>query len=160
MTVVTVVTGVSGSGKTTLILESLVPALAAYASGRPLPTHVSVLDAAEIARVDLVDAAPIGVNVRSTVATYSGVLDNLRRAYAATPAAIERKLTAGDFSYNTGSLRCPRCEGTGQVSLDMQFLPDIDIDCTDYAGTRYGTCRWRYSASHFGRSGRRRNLPA
>ncbi|QBS45450.1 excinuclease ABC subunit A [Nocardia sp. CS682] len=134
---ITAVTGVSGSGKTTLILESLVPALAARIAGDPLPAHVSTVDAPGITRVDMVDATPIGINVRSTVATYSGVLDDLRRAYAATPTAVDRGLTAADFSYNTGSLRCPRCEGTGQVSLDVQFLPDVDIDCPACAGTRY-----------------------
>lgn len=133
----TAVTGMSGSGKTTLILDSLVPALAAAGDGRPLPGHVAALDPAGIVRADVVDATPIGVNVRSTVATYSGILDDLRRAYAATPAAKQRGLKAGDFSYNTGSLRCPRCEGTGQVVLDVQFLPDVDIPCPDCAGTRY-----------------------
>ncbi|MFD3745482.1 excinuclease ABC subunit UvrA [Nocardia sp. NPDC058633] len=134
---VTAVTGVSGSGKTTLILESLVPALETHTAGGSLPVHVDHVDAPGISRVDMVDATPIGINVRSTVATYSGVLDDLRRAYATLPAAVERELTAADFSYNTGSLRCPRCEGTGQVSLDVQFLPDVDIDCPDCGGTRY-----------------------
>ncbi|MGW0249194.1 excinuclease ABC subunit UvrA [Nocardia goodfellowii] len=134
---VTAVTGVSGSGKTTLILDSLVPGLTAHTAGHPLPDHVVAVDAAGISRVDMVDATPIGINVRSTVATYSGVLDDLRRAYAATPAAVDRGLKAADFSYNTGSLRCPRCEGTGQVSLDVQFLPDVDIDCPECGGTRY-----------------------
>ncbi|MDX2548623.1 excinuclease ABC subunit UvrA [Streptomyces sp. WI04-05B] len=133
----TAVTGVSGSGKTTLILESLIPALQAKVAGRALPDHVAVVDAQTITRVNTVDATPIGVNVRSTVATYSGILDDLRRAYAATGAAEQRGLTAADFSYNTGSLRCPRCEGTGQVSLDVQFLPDVDIDCPACEGTRY-----------------------
>ncbi|MEO6090107.1 MAG: excinuclease ABC subunit UvrA [Umezawaea sp.] len=133
----TAVTGVSGSGKTTLILESLVPALEAKSSGGRLPAWVTAVDAGGITRVNVVDATPIGVNVRSTVATYSGVLDELRRAYAATPTAQERGLAAGDFSYNTGSLRCPRCEGTGQVSLDVQFLPDVDIVCPECAGSRY-----------------------
>ncbi|MFI1918224.1 excinuclease ABC subunit UvrA [Nocardia sp. NPDC020380] len=131
---VTAVTGVSGSGKTTAILESLVPALGA---GATLPEHVTAVEAAAITRVEMVDATPIGINVRSTVATYSGVLDDLRRAYAATPDAEERGLTAADFSYNTGSLRCPRCEGTGQISLDVQFLPDVDIDCPECEGSRY-----------------------
>ncbi|MFJ5985892.1 excinuclease ABC subunit UvrA [Lentzea sp. NPDC092896] len=129
----TAVTGVSGSGKTTLVLESLVPALRAKNSGDPLPAWVASVDAGAITRVNVVDATPIGVNVRSTVATYSGVLDDLRRAYAADADG----LTAGDFSYNTGSLRCPRCEGTGEVSLDVQFLPDVDIACPDCEGTRY-----------------------
>ena len=133
----TAVTGMSGSGKTTLVLDSLVPALLAASTGSALPAHIRVLDAPGVTRADVVDAAPIGTNVRSTVATYSGVLDLLRRAYADTPAAKAGALTAGDFSYNTGSLRCPRCEGTGQVVLDVQFLPDVDIPCPDCGGTRY-----------------------
>ena len=118
-------------------LDSLVPALRAAADNSAMPGHVVSLEAAGIARVDLVDATPIGVNVRSTVATYSGILDELRRAFAATDAAKTRGLTAADFSYNTGSLRCPRCEGTGQVVLDVQFLPDVDIPCPDCGGSRY-----------------------
>ena len=133
----TAVTGMSGSGKTTLVLESLVPALQAANGGGPVPQHVVRLHAPGILRVDAVYATPIGTNVRSTIATYSGVLDRLRQAYAATEAARENGLTAADFSYNTGSLRCPRCEGTGQVSLDVQFLPDVDIPCPDCGGTRY-----------------------
>lgn len=132
------VTGVSGSGKTTLVLETLVPGLAAAAAGEPLPAHVTALDAAGVSRVNLVDATPIGTNVRSTVATYCGVLDDLRRAYARTDAAREAGYKAGDFSYNTGRLRCPTCDGTGQISLDVQFLPDVDIDCPDCRGSRYG----------------------
>ncbi|MCD7438533.1 excinuclease ABC subunit UvrA [Streptomyces lincolnensis] len=133
----TAVTGVSGSGKTTLILESLVPALRATTAGSALPDHVTAVDARSLTRVNMVDATPIGTNVRSTVATYSGILDDLRRAYATTDTARQRGLTAADFSYNTGSLRCPRCEGTGQVSLDVQFLPDVDIACPACDGTRY-----------------------
>ncbi|MEJ3742662.1 excinuclease ABC subunit UvrA [Actinomycetes bacterium KLBMP 9797] len=131
------VTGVSGSGKTTLVLESLVPALVADANGQSLPDHVTALDAAGLSRVSVVDASPIGINVRSTVATYSGVLDDLRRVYAATPHAKRLGLKAGAFSYNTGSLRCPVCDGTGQISLDVQFLPDVDIVCPKCDGTRY-----------------------
>ena len=134
----TCVTGVSGSGKTTLVLESLVAGLKASLAGTTLPGHVLSVDAPGIARVDLVDATPIGVNVRSTVATYSGVLDELRRAFAKLPEAKAAGLKAGDFSYNTGSLRCPTCDGTGQVSLDVQFLPDVDIPCPDCRGSRYG----------------------
>jgi excinuclease ABC subunit A len=133
----TAVTGVSGSGKTTLVLESLAPALRAHAAGTALPDHVRSVDPAGIERVGLIDASPIGVNVRSTVATYSGVLDDLRRAYAATADAERLGLNAGDFSYNTGSLRCPTCHGTGQIVLDVQFLPDVDIVCTDCEGHRY-----------------------
>lgn len=132
------VTGVSGSGKTTLVLEGLVPALRANAEGAALPKHVKSLNADGIERVHLIDASPIGANVRSTVATYSGVLDDLRRAYAKTPAAQKRGLKMGAFSYNTGSLRCETCDGTGQVSLDVQFLPDVDMPCPSCGGTRYG----------------------
>jgi excinuclease ABC subunit A len=131
----TAVTGVSGSGKTTLVLDSLAAALTA--DGR-LPRHVKHLDAGGIDRTVMVDAAPIGRNVRSTVATYSGVLDELRRAFAGTDEAKARGLTAADFSYNTGSLRCAQCEGTGQISLDVQFLPDVDIPCSLCEGRRYG----------------------
>jgi len=136
------VTGVSGSGKTTLILESLVPALQAHLTGMKLPTHVRNLDAAGIKRVELVDATPIGTNVRSTVATYCGVLDTLRCVYAATPDAKRLGYKAGDFSYNTGALRCPACDGTGTVSLDVQFLPDLEIVCPDCSGNRYAKTAW------------------
>ena len=134
----TAVTGVSGSGKTTLVLESLVPALAACAAGTPLPAHVRLVDAPGIARVNLIDASPIGINVRSTVATYSGAHDELRRAWARTADAKAAGLKAGAFSYNTGKLRCPVCDGTGSVSLDVQFLPDVDITCPACGGSRYG----------------------
>lgn len=135
----TCVTGVSGSGKTTLVLECLIPALRCKAGGSKLPDQVLAVDAEGIARVQAIDATPIGANVRSTVATYSGVLDDLRRAFAACPEARSRKLSAADFSYNTGSLRCPSCNGLGQISLDVQFLPDIDIVCPDCNGTRYAS---------------------
>ena len=131
------VTGVSGSGKTTLVLESLVPGLAASIAGHPLPAHVKSVSAPGISQVKLIDATPIGVNVRSTVATYANVHDELRKAFAATPDAKARKLKAGDFSYNTGSLRCPTCDGTGEINLDVQFLPDVDVPCPDCRGSRY-----------------------
>lgn len=133
---ITAITGVSGSGKTTLVLESLVPALAAASGERP-PAHVTDIDRAGIERVSVVDATPIGINVRSTVATYSGVLDDLRKEYARLDSARAAGLTAGDFSYNTGSLRCPRCEGTGEITLDVQFLPDVVIVCPECDGSRY-----------------------
>ena len=134
----TLVTGVSGSGKTTLVLESLVPALQARIDGRPLPGHVRALEAEGIAHVKLIDATPIGINVRSTVATYAGVHDDLRKLYARSAEARQKGYTASDFSYNTGSLRCPGCDGTGVVSLDVQFLPDVTIPCPDCRGSRYG----------------------
>ena len=133
----TAVTGVSGSGKTTLVLESLIPGLRAAIAGEQLPAHVRAVEAEGLRRANLIDATPIGANVRSTVATYSGVLDDLRRAYAKLPEAKERGLKAGAFSYNTGSLRCPTCDGTGQISLDVQFLPDVGIPCPDCGGSRY-----------------------
>ena len=132
-----VVTGVSGSGKTTLILESLVPGLAAQIGKHALPTHVRALSAPGIAQVKLIDATPIGINIRSTVATYANVHDELRKIYARTADAKERGYKAGDFSYNTGALRCPTCDGTGEINLDVQFLPDVDIPCPDCRGARY-----------------------
>ena len=133
----TAVTGVSGSGKTTLVLESLIPGLAAHCAGRKLPFPVKTVEAEGIRRANLIDASPIGINIRSTVATYSGILDELRKLYAGTETAKAGKLKAGDFSYNTGSLRCPVCDGTGQISLDVQFLPDVTITCPECGGKRY-----------------------
>lgn len=133
----TVVTGVSGSGKTTLILESLVPALSAFIHGENLPEHVLSIDAPGIRQVKLIDATPIGINVRSTVATYANVHDELRKVFAKTPAAKEQGYKAGDFSYNTGKLRCSVCDGTGIISLDVQFLPDVDIPCPACRGSRF-----------------------
>ena len=133
----TVVTGVSGSGKTTMVLESLIPALEAKIHGAALPAHIHAIDADGIAHIKLIDATPIGINVRSTVATYAGVHDELRKLYAKSPNAKALGYRAGDFSYNTGSLRCPGCDGTGVVSLDVQFLPDVDIPCPDCRGSRY-----------------------
>ncbi|KAA8829808.1 excinuclease ABC subunit UvrA [Bifidobacterium myosotis] len=133
----TVVTGVSGSGKTTMVLESLIPALKANADGGDLPAHVHVIEADGIAHANLIDATPIGANVRSTVATYADIHDDLRRAFARTDEAKAVGYKAGDFSYNTGRLRCPTCDGTGSISLDVQFLPDVTIACPDCRGSRY-----------------------
>ena len=131
------VTGVSGSGKTTMVLESLIPALEAEIKGTKLPAHVKSVSADGIRQVKLIDATPIGINVRSTVATYADVHDELRKIYARTPDAKAKGYKAGDFSYNTGKLRCPVCDGTGTISLDIQFLPDVDIPCPDCGGSRY-----------------------
>ena len=131
------VTGVSGSGKTTLVLESLIPAVKAKIAQSDLPSHVKSVDAPGIDRINLIDATPIGINVRSTVATYSGILDDLRRLYASTPDAKKYGYKIGDFSYNTGSLRCAGCDGTGQITMDVQFLPDVEIVCPDCGGKRY-----------------------
>ncbi|TPF91749.1 excinuclease ABC subunit A [Bifidobacterium sp. UTBIF-78] len=133
----TVVTGVSGSGKTTMVLESLIPALKANADGGDLPAHVHVIEADGITRANLIDATPIGANVRSTVATYADIHDDLRRAFARTDEAKAAGYKAGDFSYNTGRLRCPTCDGTGSISLDVQFLPDVTIACPDCRESRY-----------------------
>ena len=133
----TVVTGVSGSGKTTLILESLLPALKAHCDGTALPSHVKSIKADGIKNIKLIDATPIGTNVRSTVATYAGLHDDLRKAFARTPEAKDAGLKAGDFSYNTGKLRCAECDGTGVISLDVQFLPDVDVPCPVCHGRRY-----------------------
>lgn len=133
----TVVTGVSGSGKTTLILESLIPALENKFSGKKLPDHIREIQADGINQINLIDATPIGINVRSTVATYANVHDELRKVFAKTEDAKNLKYKSGDFSYNTGFLRCPTCDGTGSISLDVQFLPDVDIPCPDCRGSRY-----------------------
>ena len=145
----TVVTGVSGSGKTTLVLETLIPALKAQAAGERLPRHVRWVDAEGIARANLIDATPIGANVRSTVATYADIHDELRRAFARTPEAKAAGYKAGAFSYNTGALRCPTCDGTGSISLDVQFLPDVEIVCPACRGSRYAD-----AASHVHREGK------
>ena len=139
----TVVTGVSGSGKTTLILESLVPALQAMVSGGKMPEHVREIRADGICHAKLIDASPIGINIRSTVATYANVHDELRKVYAKTPDAKAAGWKDGDFSYNTGRLRCPTCDGTGVISLDVQFLPDVDIPCPDCRGSRYSKAAYR-----------------
>lgn len=139
----TVVTGVSGSGKTTMVLESLIPGLEASLQGATLPAHVKQISAEGITHVKLIDASPIGINVRSTVATYANVHDELRKIYARTPDAKEAGYKAGDFSYNTGKLRCPVCDGTGQISLDVQFLPDVDVPCPECNGSRYGKEAWQ-----------------
>ena len=143
------VTGVSGSGKTTLVLETLIPALKAQAASERLPKHVRWVDAEGIARANLIDATPIGANVRSTVATYADIHDELRRAFARTPEAKAAGYKAGAFSYNTGALRCPTCDGTGSISLDVQFLPDVEIVCPACRGSRYVD-----AASHIHREGK------
>ena len=139
----TVVTGVSGSGKTTMVLESLIPGLESMINGAKLPEHVKQVSAEGIFHVKLIDATPIGINVRSTVATYANVHDELRKIYARTPEAKDHQCKAGDFSYNTGKLRCPVCDGTGEISLDVQFLPDVDVPCPECKGSRYGKEAWQ-----------------
>lgn len=139
----TVVTGVSGSGKTTMVLESLIPGLEAALNGETLPEHVKNVSAEEISHVKLIDASPIGINIRSTVATYANVHDELRKIYAKTDDAKRMKYKAKNFSYNTGNLRCPACDGTGQITLDVQFLPDVDVVCPECKGSRYAKAAWQ-----------------
>ena len=153
----TVVTGVSGSGKTTMVLESLVPALEAHIGGGVLPAHIRAVAAEGIAHVKLIDATPIGINVRSTVATYAGVHDELRKLYAKAPAAKEHSYKASNFSYNTGTLRCPGCDGTGVVNLDVQFLPDVTVPCPDCRGSRYA--RAAYEVKLTNKAGESASLP-
>ena len=153
----TVVTGVSGSGKTTLVLESLVPALEALTEGKPMPDHVRKIEAEGIRRVKLIDATPVGINVRSTVATYANVHDEWRKLFAKTKDAKARGKKAGDFSYNTGSLRCPECDGTGVVTLDVQFLPDVEIPCPACRGSRYA--KEAETIFFKNKEGERRTLP-
>ena len=153
----TVVTGVSGSGKTTMVLESLIPALEASIAGAALPSHIREIRAEGIAHVKLIDATPIGINVRSTVATYAGVHDELRKLYAKSPDARAHGFKASDFSYNTGNLRCPGCDGTGVVSLDVQFLPDVNIPCPDCRGSRYA--RAAYDVKLRSKTGQTVSLP-
>ncbi|MBO5543879.1 MAG: excinuclease ABC subunit UvrA [Oscillospiraceae bacterium] len=153
----TVVTGVSGSGKTTMVLESLVPAVEAVTRQKKLPAHVLSVDAPGISHVKLIDATPIGINIRSTVATYANVHDELRKLYARSPDARKNGYKAGDFSYNTGALRCPVCDGTGAISLDVQFLPDVDIPCPECRGSRYARAAWQ--VKHRNRAGDARSLP-
>lgn len=153
----TVVTGVSGSGKTTMVLESLIPALQAQINGTRLPEHVKSVIAEDISHVKLIDATPIGINVRSTVATYVNVHDELRKIYARTADAKKWKYKAGDFSYNTGKLRCPVCDGTGEISLDVQFLPDVDVPCQECDGSRYG--KEAYQVYHENKKGQKISLP-
>ena len=153
----TVVTGVSGSGKTTLVLESLVPGLDAAIHGRPLPSHVRSVQANGIQQVKLIDATPIGINVRSTVATYANIHDELRKIFAKTEDAKRLGFRANDFSYNTGKLRCPVCDGTGVINLDVQFLPDVQIPCPECRGSRYS--KDANQIQYQTKSGRRASLP-
>lgn len=153
----TVVTGVSGSGKTTLILESLVPGLEAYIAKISLPKHILSIQAENIKHVKLIDATPIGINIRSTVATYANVHDELRKIYARSAIAKAKGYKAGDFSYNTGKLRCPTCDGTGAISLDVQFLPDVDIPCPDCHGSRYR--KEAYGLKYANKAGQSCSLP-
>ena len=153
----TAVTGVSGSGKTTLILESLIPALEAAINGKKLPEHIVSIEANGIKQIKLIDATPIGINIRSTVATYANVHDELRKIFSKTDDAKKLGYKAGDFSYNTGKLRCPVCDGTGIINLDVQFLPDVEIPCPDCRGARYA--KLADNVKYISKSGEAFSLP-
>ncbi len=153
----TVVTGVSGSGKTTMVLESLVPAIESITIGKKKPNHVVSITADGINHIKLIDATPIGINIRSTIATYANVHDELRKIYARSQSAKQKGYNASDFSYNTGNLRCPVCDGTGSISLDVQFLPDVDIPCPECKGSRYAKAA--YSVKHTNKSNLSYSLP-
>ena len=129
----TVVSGVSGSGKTTLLLEALYPGVKSHIDGEELPEGVRNIDCSDIKKIELIDSVPIGKNVRSTVATYSKVLDDLRREFS----KLSDEYKTADFSYNTGKLRCETCNGTGSVNMDVQFLPNVEMTCPDCEGSRY-----------------------
>lgn len=132
----TAVTGFSGAGKTSLILDSLVPAIKAKAKGEGLPAQVSELDS-PLKDVVSVDASPIGKTTRSTTATYTSIMDNLRKLFAKQPLAKERHYTPSYFSYNNKQGGCPECGGTGVVTLDVQYLPDMEQTCPLCAGKRF-----------------------
>lgn len=132
----TAITGFSGAGKTSLVLDSLVPAIHAQASGAKLPLQVSKLSN-PLKEVVSVDAAPIGKTNRSTVATYTSIMDNLRKLFAAQPLAKEKHYTPAYFSYNNKQGACPKCGGAGIVTLDIQFLPDMQQTCPTCGGSRY-----------------------
>lgn len=130
------ITGFSGAGKTSLILDSLVPAIQAQAKDQQLPKQVTKL-VSPLKDVVSVDAAPIGKTQRSTVATYTSIMDNLRKLFAAQPLAKEKHYTPTYFSYNNKQGACPTCGGAGVVTLDIQFLPDMQQVCPECNGDRY-----------------------
>lgn len=136
-----------------MILESLIHGLQSQLGKKPLPSHVKKIQAEGISQIKLIDATPIGINIRSTVATYANIHDELRKIYARAPLAKDKGFKAGDFSYNTGSLRCPTCDGTGKISLDVQFLPDVDIPCPDCRGSRYSKEAFRILRKKKGSNG-------
>ncbi len=132
-----VVSGFSGAGKTSLVLDSLLPAINASQNGRPLPSQVDHLQNEQIKSVKVIDSTPVGKNVRSTVATYSGVFDQIRTLFAHTADAKKHHYTASRFSYNVKSGACPTCNGTGTINLDIQYLPDMEETCPTCEGRRY-----------------------
>jgi excinuclease ABC subunit A len=130
-------TGPSGAGKTALVLDSLIPAARAVLSGSPPPGHVRHVDLGGIRQVVQIDASPIGQNTRSTPATYSGAFDQIRRLFAESTYARRRRWKPGHFSFNTREGQCPTCRGLGHIDLDVQYLPDIAVECPTCHGARF-----------------------
>ncbi|OGI44210.1 MAG: excinuclease ABC subunit A, partial [Candidatus Muproteobacteria bacterium RBG_16_65_31] len=133
------ITGVSGSGKSTLVQDVLFNALAKL-KGKPkeMPGRHHALRGHELIReAVLVDQSPIGRTARSNPASYVGALDGIRKLFAEDPLARERGYTAGTFSFNSGTGRCPTCTGSGFEHVEMQFLSDVYLRCPDCDGRRY-----------------------
>ncbi len=133
------ITGVSGSGKSTLIQDVLYPALR-KAKGLPNEAageHRELRGAGRVAEVVFVDQTPIGRTTRSNPASYVGAFDVIREKFAKLPESRERGYTAGTFSFNSGTGRCPACGGNGFEHVEMQFLSDVYLRCGDCDGSRY-----------------------
>jgi excinuclease ABC subunit A len=133
----TALAGPSGAGKTALVLDSLIPAATAQLTGAAQPGHVRRLDLAGLRQVVQIDASPIGQNARSTPATYSGAFDQIRQLFADTAYARRRRWRPGHFSFNTKEGQCPTCRGLGGIDLDVQYLPDINVQCPTCHGARF-----------------------
>ena len=136
------VTGVSGSGKSTLILDVLGRDLAARFHGaKELPAaHKSIEGTDNLDKVIMIDQSAIGKTPRSNPATYTQVFTPIRDLYTETPEAKMRGYNAGKFSFNvTDGGRCPGCDGEGYVKIDMQFLPNVYVECKECHGTRYNS---------------------
>ncbi|WEV70828.1 AAA family ATPase [Lactobacillus sp. ESL0785] len=135
----TSITGFSGAGKTTMILDSLLPALKAHKKQESGPSWVRDLTSGGITNVISVDSAPVGKNQRSTVATYTDIMTNLRKLFAKQPLAKKLQYRAAHFSYNNKEGACPACGGTGVIALDIQYLPDMVETCSTCGGQRYNS---------------------
>ena len=136
----TCVTGVSGSGKSTLVNQTLFPILHRHhhnAKTVPLP-YDSIEGIDHVDKVIEIDQQPIGRTPRSNAATYTKLMDSLRNLFAKLPEAEIRGYTKSRFSFNTDPGRCEKCGGTGKVTLEMNFLPDVDVTCDECDGQRYG----------------------
>jgi excinuclease ABC subunit A len=133
------VTGVSGSGKSTLVNQVMLKALRRklYNSREHPGKHKGILGTAQIDKVIEIDQSPIGKTPRSNPATYTGVLDEIRKLFARTREAKIRGYKAGRFSFNTKGGRCEYCKGQGTMKIEMHFLPDVYVTCQQCKGKRY-----------------------